>query len=205
VQAAERKLERLQDERRTYLEVANSVTQSDLSDLWSGATTATASDVRNAPPLLVSQLIRLNEAHGKRAALEADIRQLREAVAALQSEVAQNAPLEQEQTRLEKEVSVARDGYEAFMKRYDIASTSRALGIFEAPERIKIIDAPRDPTIPATPPPMIFVAAGIVAGIVLGIGLAITAEMLDQHVRSPQEFAARTGLKIVARLPRSTT
>lgn len=202
VQAAERKLMRLQEERRTYIEDAQRIDKVDIERLWNFAAGQHGKDEKSPPPLLVSQLLRLQEAQARRVALQNDVDQLRTAVDELQRAMAQYAPIEQQQQRLEKEVAAARDLYDQFLKRYDSATTSRALGVFEAPERIKVIDAPQDPTIPTTPPKIIFVIAGIFAGIVLGIGLAVVAEMLDQKVRTSTEFASIARVQVITRLPR---
>jgi polysaccharide chain length determinant protein (PEP-CTERM system associated) len=202
VQAAERKLQRLEEERRTYIEDAKRIDQLDVERLWNLAAGQHNKDDKAPPPLLVSQLLRLQEAQAKRVALQNDVDQLKAAVDDLQRVMAQYAPIEQQQGRLEKEVQSARDLYDQFMKRYDNASTSRALGVFEAPERIKVIDAPQDPTIPTTLPKFVFAIAGIFAGIALGIGLAVAAEMLDQRVRTTGDFTDLARVPVIARLPR---
>ena len=107
--------------------------------------------------------------------------------------------------RLQKDVQVARETYQIFAKRFDNARTSRALGLFEAPERVKIIDPPRDPTIPTTPPKLIYIIAGIFAGIGLGAGLAFSFEMFDPRIRTPDDFARIAGAPVIARLPRVTS
>ncbi len=201
VQAAERKLLRLQEERRTYIDDAHRLDTIDVERLWNFAAGHRVNDEKSPPPLLVSQLLRLQEAQAKRVALQNDVDTLKGAVGDLQRVMSEYAPIEQQQLRLEKEVASARDLYDQFLKRYDSATTSRALGVFEAPERIKVIDAPQDPTIPTTPPKIIFVIAGIVAGVVLGIGLAVVAELLDQKVRTSLEVAALTRAPVIARLP----
>ncbi|MFX8542916.1 GNVR domain-containing protein, partial [Acinetobacter baumannii] len=92
-----------------------------------------------------------------------------------QKDMSEFSPIEQQQSRLEKEVTTAREYYDAFQRRYDNAVTSQSLGQFEAPDRVKVIDPAQDPTIPSSPPKIIFVIAGIVGGMVLGIGLAVVA------------------------------
>lgn len=201
VQAAERRLQRLQGERRSYLEDAKRLDKVDIDRLWSLAAGQGQSGDKAPPPLLVSQLLRLQEAQTKRAALQNDVDQLKAAVEEIQSTIAKFAPIEQEQVRLEKEVSAAREVYDLLRKRLQNASTSQALGVFEGSERVKVIDAPQDPTIPVTPPQIIFAIAGIVAGLVLGIALAVVSEMLDQRVRGGDEMSALMKAPVLASLP----
>ena len=202
VQAAERRLSRLQDERRSYIDVSQKIEPVDIDRLWNIA----AGEQRNtseksAPPLLVSQLLRLQDSQGKRVALEKDVEQLKLAVDDVQKAMAEYAPIEQQQQRLEKEVISARELLEQFAKRLDNATTSLALGKFEAPERVKIIDPPQDPTRPTSPPRILFVIAGIIAGLAIGIGLAVMAELLDQRVRTSSDFAGITSVPVLGRLP----
>lgn len=201
VQASERKLRRLQDERRSYIEVSNSIDKTDMDRLWNIAL-GQSSDTEKAPPLLVSQMLRLQDAQAKRVALEKDVEQIKLAVEEMERSMMTHAPIEQQQQRLEKEVASAREAFEAFQKRHDSAKTSRALGEFEAVERVKFIDLPQDPTIPVTPPKIIFVVAGILAGLLIGIGLATLAELLDRSVHSVAEVAAICGVPVIARLAR---
>jgi uncharacterized protein involved in exopolysaccharide biosynthesis len=202
VQAAERRLQRLQDERRAYIEDAHKIDQLDIERLWNMAAGQRATTEKAPPPLLVSQLLRLQEAQARRVALQNDVDQLKATVDEMQRVMSEYAPIEQQQSRLEKEVASARELYDVFLKRYDSATTSRALGVFEAPERVKVIDAPQDPTIPTTPPKIIFIIAGIIAGLVLGIGMSVVAEMLDQHLRTAIEFTELAKIPVLARLPR---
>jgi polysaccharide chain length determinant protein (PEP-CTERM system associated) len=202
VQAAERRLSRLQEERRAYIEVSQKIETADIDRLWNmAAGEQQKSSEKGPPPLLVSQLLRLQDSQGKRVALEKDVEQLKVAVEEVQHAMAEYAPIEQQQQRLEKEVTGARELLEAFAKRLDNATTSLALGKFEAPERVKIIDPPQDPTVPTSPARILFVIAGIIAGIAIGIGLAIVAEMLDQRIRTTNDFSGIANVPVLGRLP----
>lgn len=204
VQSAQRKLARLQAERQSYLDVSRAIEGADLERLMSMAA-ATDSDGQRAPPLLVSQVLRLQEARARQITLEKDVETLARAVEDLQHAISEFAPIEQMQSQLEKKITSARETYQSFSERYDKASTSFALGQFEEPERIKVIDAPQDPTIPITLPKILFVVIGIVAGIVLGVSLAIVAELLDPRLRTNEQFHRLTGLPVLGRLPRITS
>ncbi|MEZ5843421.1 MAG: hypothetical protein R3D27_06750 [Hyphomicrobiaceae bacterium] len=201
VQAAERQLTRLQSERRAYLEVSRAIATADIDRLLNMAA-ATSSDPQRTPTLLVSQVLRLQEARTRQVTLEKEVATLTHAVVALQGTLAEFAPIEQQQQQLEKRIASAREVYQSFVERHDKASTSYALGRFEEPERVKVIDPPQDPTIPITLPKIIFVVLGVAAGIALGIGLAVIAELLDPRIRTRQQFAFLSGLPVIAVLPR---
>ena len=152
------------------------------------------------PALLVSQLMRLQEARAKHAALQSDVDHLKTSVGEIHKTMALHGPIEQELQRLEKEVIGAREMYEIFVKRHDSAATSRALGVFSAAERVKVIDAPQDPKVPVTLPAFVFILAGLLAGLSLGVGLAVTAEMLDQRLRKAVDFSDLLSVPVMARL-----
>ncbi len=204
VQAAERKLARLQSERASYIDVSRNIASADFDKLWNLSASA-REDGRKVPPLLMSQVTRLQEAKTRVVTLEEEVQSLTSAVAQLQRSVAEFAPIEQKQSQLEKRIASARELYQAFVERHDKASTSYALGQFEEPERVKIIDAPQDPTIPITLPKFIFVIGGVIAGLALGVGMAVVAELLDPRLRTRRQFTEATNLPVLVSLPRLAT
>ena len=208
LQGAERRLKRLQEERQSLLDAIKGVDEADIDALWRLATssasalTAPGDNGKKQAPLLVSQLLRLQDAKTKVATLEQQIVKLHEAIAALRQYAQAFAPIEQKRKDLEARAAKSRAVYEALQLRYDNATTSLALGVFEAPERIKVIDPAADPTVPVSLPSFVFLIAAIFAGVALGAGLAILAELLDQRLRSPAQFIALTQLPVLVRLPK---
>ena len=88
VQAENRQLTRLSEERQAYIDVSKKIDQADLDRLWSIAAGQQAAQDKSAPPLLISQLLRLQESKPKRVALEQDVEQLSKAVNELQTSIA---------------------------------------------------------------------------------------------------------------------
>ena len=83
--------------------------------------------------------------------------------------------------------------------RFDNAEITGALGKFEAPERVKIIDAPVDPSAPTTPGRLLFVLAGLLGGLFMGIGLTVLAEIFDPRLRRLVDFEKAAGIPVLAR------
>lgn len=145
----------------------------------------------------LADLIRLRDLETRRVKTEAEAKELARAGTEMQHAARRIAPYLTQLAQLERDVVEARDLYETYMQRYARPSPARSGGVLNAPERIKLIDAPRDPEIPATSGAR-FALMALLASIVLGLGLTGMAELLDDRVRRPEH--AGGGLPLVARL-----
>ena len=147
----------------------------------------------------LADLILIRDLEAKRIAVEAEAKELSRVASELQRSTRQAAPYLSQMAQLEREVVEARDGYETYTLRYAKSSAGRAGGVLNAPERIKLIDAPRDPEIAATTG-VRFATIALMASIIFGLGLAVLAEVFDTRVRRPEDLADSSGLPLVARL-----
>jgi capsular polysaccharide biosynthesis protein len=102
----------------------------------------------------------------------------------------------------EAELDRAQAEYESAAGRLSSFVQSRP-AILNAPERIRIIDAPTDPLFPNRSR-LVVLGYGIAASLLLAAGLAVAAELLDRTIRDPEEFAATSGVPVLAVLPRTT-
>ena len=202
VQAAERKLKRLEEERTAVLASTSHENGADMERLWNLAAGAATTGDKGDQPLLVAQMAQVQQAESRRAALHSEVEQLSAAVDQLRKAIADFAPIEQQQQQLEQAITAAKEQHDMLAKRYDMARLTGSLGRYEEPERIKIIDAPQDPTAPVTPPGILFLIGGLVGGVVLGAGLAVVFEVLDPRLRRVKDFEAASGLPVLAFIPR---
>jgi polysaccharide chain length determinant protein (PEP-CTERM system associated) len=201
IQAVERKLQRMQEERRSLFESMRAVDDPDVSRLWNMVARVDGPNDRPSSGLLVSQLQRLQDSRAQSVALTQEVEQLSRSIVELQSHIAKFGPIEQEMQRLERQVTTAREMQENLAKRYEMARIALALGQFESPERVKIVETPFDPVSPVTPGRIIFLLAGILAGIGLGMALATVAEIFDPIVRNAAEIEAIIGVPVLIRVP----
>lgn len=202
VRSAERKLLGLQDERQTLLATQGGLDEIDLDRLWNMVASSTVNERATGPTLLVTQLQRLQDAKSRRTVAQQDVDSLERSIEEMKRTIATFAAIEQQQRRLERSVENARELYDALAKRSEMAKLTSALGKYETPERIKIIDPPVDPTAPVTPGKVIFTLIGVIAGLALGCGLAAALELLDPTVRSEEAVESISELRVIASVDR---
>lgn len=199
VQGELRTLRRLKEERETLMASAEAMKGADLDRLWNLAAGAMTQDDSATPPLLVSQMSRLQLANANHLRLKEETAALESEIESLRLAIAETGPVMQEQKRLEEAIRLAQESYDSVAKRFDNAAITGALGEFEAPERIKVIDRPADPVAPVTPGTLLYAVAGILAGLLGGIGLAIAFEILDTRLRGRGEFETVAKVPVIGR------
>ncbi len=188
VQAKQRELDRLEEERTLLLTSDTPTLNSD--QLWDMASSQKLQISGSVQPLLMSQLQSLQEVRGRYESLKEETATLRTMIEK-QEKVAEGFGDKVKQIhRLKRDVELKQQLYEELVQRYEMAQLTGSLGEFEESKRVKIIDRPYTPSRPSNLPSIIFVIAGVFAGIGLGIGLAILMELFDSTVRNPRDIKA---------------
>jgi uncharacterized protein involved in exopolysaccharide biosynthesis len=200
--SAVRRLELLKAEKDQLLKTSKEMSTDDVDRLWNLAAGAVEKNEKGGMPLLVGQMQRFQEVQSKQVELENEVKQLNESMLSISQNITTYAPIEQKQARLERAVSAAREFYDVIAKRYELSRITGALGKFEAPERVKIIDAPYDPSGPVNLPLIVFLFLGIIGGLILGCALAVVFEMFDETLRTTRQFRNIIPNGVIARLPR---
>jgi uncharacterized protein involved in exopolysaccharide biosynthesis len=208
VQAAERRLQILEQERKELLQAAaRPLDTMSVDDMWNQiaglSANANADPGKASPaPLLLGQLVRFQEAQSKRVALQKEVDQLKQLDSTLRREIADFGPIDSELQSLERNVKIARENYDELAKRYEMSRVTGALATFEAPDRIQILQPPQDPAPRVQPKYLLFVLAGTVAAMALGAGFVATAELLDPRMRRGADFARVVEAPVIVRIPR---
>ena len=200
VRAAQHTLERLQSERNALLGSMSTLNEADIERLWSSA-------LRQAVPesgvqyLLVSQMEALQDAKSRTADLTRQVESLTAEVDDMERIVTAYGDVEKEMNRLKGDVDVKRDVHAKLHQRVEMARVTGALGRFEAPERVKVIDQPSTPTRPMGLPATVYAILGIVAAIGAGIGMVAVEEATNTSIRT-REAAQRLGAgPVLTRIP----
>ena len=202
VQGAQNRLERLEAERATLLARAGQAAVFDTASLWNFAAVA-AQRGDGAQPLLVSQVAALEAGRARLAQLRGETTNIRAAVDELETYIAGSGEVERELKGLDREAVVKAELTQQLRTRFERARVTADLARQQAPERIKIIDRPYEPTAPTKPMTMIFALAGVAAGLALGVGLAILLDLLDGTLRRIRETEKLVGGPVLARFPRA--
>lgn len=108
------------------------------------------------------------------------------------------AAVESHRRRLQDLVRERGRDLENWRQRFGEAGAA-SLSFMRAPERILVIDPPRDPDFPVASRSRIF-AMVVGAGTLLGIGMALLLELLDRRLRTARQLEALTGVPIVTYL-----
>jgi polysaccharide chain length determinant protein (PEP-CTERM system associated) len=151
--------------------------------------------------LMQDQLALLEDARGRVQRITRQIASLEAREAELAERVRGYAAVEREIVALDREVSVKRELLDRLTERYEMAKVTSALGREAAPDLVRIIDQPQDPTNSNAWPLPIYLIAALIGGVALGGGLAFAAELLDTTITRPAMVADLVGLPLISRLP----
>lgn len=198
VQAAERRLSRLEDERSELLS-HHVAPPADAGRMWNMASVATTRP-DGTQPLLVSQATMLEQARLHVDQLTSEVANLHAAIKSLRQRVDNSGEVARELSDREREVQVQSDLVAQLRRRFDMAKVTGDLSRFQAPQRIAVIDRPVEPTHPVRPTVLLFTLGGLFGGLALGIGLAAIMEMADTTVRSMRLLQNITGVPVIARI-----
>ena len=202
VQILLRKLSQLEDERTSQSRTSYKITDHDLNRLWEIASRVQDGEVEtNKNFLLVSQLQELQIADSNVEKIKEEMNSIEKQVNKLKAALSGSGEMERQLLTLERDLEVKRGLYNDLLYRYEKAKITGALGKFEQPERIKIIDEPYRPSSPTNFPLSIFLVAGVMGGILLGGGLALFAEVTDTTIRSKYQLELLTSSPVITRIP----
>ncbi len=203
VQTAVRKLSRLESERSQLMQNGRTLSDQDMDRLWNLASSLTGPDgEQNARPLLVSQLRELQNSQAKVSQVDQEVANLQAAVEELDKKVSAFGSTETALQELQRDLTVKRKFYDDLLQRSEMAKVTSALGIFEAPERIKIIDRPFTPSAPVNLPLILYFVIGAAGGLIIGVALAVLNELADNTVRRGDVIVQMTGAPVLSRIPK---
>jgi len=200
VQAAERKLSRLRSERNAMLSSAPALSEAEIEEIWTAALRS-SEEQGGMQYLLVSQIENLQEAKTHVIDLTRQANALEREVASLDALISGFGDIEKRLRRLQGDVNVKRDVHERLLERAEMARVTGALGKFEAPERVKVIDQPTVPTRPSGFGAAVFAIMGFFAAIGMSAATVALEEITDTSIRTRSQAAALLNTPVIARVP----
>jgi uncharacterized protein involved in exopolysaccharide biosynthesis len=195
--ALERRQTELGEKVRALSALAAELEQQRRAAAGGDAVRVSAAPGADRPPADRARLTALEARH---AALAAEVVGLERARDALQLSSSADRGADKRLGELEQAVRDKRRSLEDYAKRFVAPLGARSTSILLAPERIKVIDEPRDPELPTTSALKIAIAA-VAASLLAACGLVFLAELVDTTVRRGDQIEALTGAPVLARLP----
>lgn len=195
----QRNLRRLEEERQNIISHSSENLTTD--QLWIIASSSQLNNEQKNQPLLISQLETMQATRSKVEGYQEEITSLIQMITVLEDQTSGYGASASALSKLEREVKIKRDLYDDMLLRYEKASITGSLGIFERDKRVKVIDRPFTPTSPSNPPLLLFVISGLVGGLFLGCGLAIILELSDTTLRRREQLTLLTGVPVLSRIP----
>ena len=150
----------------------------------------------------IALLVTKNVLKNSKIQIQQEIQSIIDQITTIESNVKNVGTVERELMDIERDLEVKRTLYDELLERFEKATVTGALGRFEQPERIKVIDQPFVPSTPDNLPMIVFFIAGLIAGLGLGVGVALIIEYSDTSLRYIEDLEAITGVSVVARIPR---
>lgn len=136
--------------------------------------------------------------------VEAEVDRLVAAATAQRAVLSGLADAERRLPQLADEAAKAREAYENYSERYSAQEPPlSAPRLLKAPERMKLLDVPRDPVFPAVSSKKIALIT-LLMTVLLSVGLVVGAELLDMRVHRKDQLEALTGLPVLVVWPPSS-
>jgi len=199
VLGALRKLDRLEKERQRL--IGNTDENLSIEKLWAISSNYPSDNDSKQQPLLISQLENMQKTGAQVDALGEEVKSLKNIISTLENEMSGYGKKASVLSKLERELSIKRDLYDDILLRFEKASITASLGVFEQDKRIKVIDRPFTPASPTNMPILFFIISGLLGGIFLGCGLAVVLEVSDNRVRRQDQLETLTGVPVLSRIP----
>ncbi len=199
VLGALKNLERLEEERQSLL--GSSDENLSIEKLWAIGSNYQLSSDPKKQPLLISQLENMQRTSGKVDGLREEVNSLQSMINELEAQMSGYGANASVLSKLERDLAVKRDLYDDILLRYEKASITASLGVFERDKRVKVIDRPFTPSSPSNKPLILFLISGLLGGLLLGCGLAVIQEVCDSTLRRRDHLAALSGVPVLSRIP----
>lgn len=124
--------------------------------------------------------------------------ELAQRVAAASTGLKQVPPLAVEETRLQREVTLAEQTVTNLQQRYEEARLAEVSSIPD----VRLLDAAVEPQRPVGHAGLILIVLAMFGGAGLGVGSAVLLDSTDRRVRYPEQVTGAMGLPIMGAVPR---
>lgn len=118
----------------------------------------------------------------------------------------ENAPrVEQEYNAILRDYKTAQAKYDETLARLQAAKEAKGLEDKRMAERLTVVEPPQVPELPARPNRLALMAVALILALGAGVGVAASAEFMDNTVRSRDDIAEITGAAVLSCIPYMAT
>jgi len=135
-------------------------------------------------------------------ALEAQMRQIEEITAQINSNLKETAGEKSVYENLRQEFRIARDAY--VNSRSQLEQARLSLSLSQDRQNITLLDKPMPPAKPYSPNRLLIIVLGIVAGLFVSIGTALTVDHFDHTIKKPEDIEYYLGAPFLGSMPRTS-
>ena len=195
-----RELQSIRNRQQSLLESAEDLDPTNIEQLWQMANTL-PSGKDNESSVLVSQILKLEEAKNEVAQHQQEYEMLEQQVKLVGERLLVTSDVEKQLRKLERDYDVKQSLYKDMLSRYEMAKVTGKLVKYEGPDKVKTIERAYSPTQPINTSLVASIIVGIILGVFTSSTIVFVATLFDSHLKDIQTIEKLSSLEVVTILP----
>lgn len=195
-----RELQSIRNRQQSLLESAEDLDPTNIEQLWQMANTL-PSGKDNESSVLVSQILKLEEAKNEVAQHQQEYDMLEQQVKLVGERLLVTSDIEKQLRKLERDYDVKQSLYKDMLSRYEMAKVTGKLVKYEGPDKVKTIERAYSPTQPINTSLVASIIVGIILGVFTSSTIVFVATLFDSHLKDIQTIEKLSSLEVVTILP----
>ena len=195
-----RELQSIRNRQQSLLDSAEDLDPTNIEQLWQMANTL-PSGKDNESSVLVSQILKLEEAKNEVAQHQQEYDMLEQQVKLVGERLLVTSDIEKQLRKLERDYDVKQSLYKDMLSRYEMAKVTGKLVKYEGPDKVKTIERAYSPTQPINTSLVASIIVGIILGVFTSSTIVFVATLFDSHLKDIQTIEKLSSLEVVTILP----
>lgn len=195
-----RELQSIRNRQQSLLDSSEDLDPTNIEQLWQMANTL-PSGKDNESSVLVSQILKLEEAKNEVAQHQQEYDMLEQQVKLVGERLLVTSDIEKQLRKLERDYDVKQSLYKDMLSRYEMAKVTGKLVKYEGPDKVKTIERAYSPTQPINTSLVASIIVGIILGVFTSSTIVFVATLFDSHLKDIQTIEKLSSLEVVTILP----